>query len=817
MSVINSDSVRAGASGAVAAGYTIDQSVRFNKSDSPYMTKTFSGAGTSSRRGTLSFWWKNTIAATGGAGQHFFNAGGSGGDIIKYDKTDRQLQISLNNEASGKYITTMKFRDPSAWGHLIFAYDTDNVTAGNRLRIYWNGIEVTDFATETDMALNQDLKLGQAQAHGIGNLSASQHSDYQFDGYMAEFIWIDGLQLTPSSFGETDTSGNWVPVDPSSLTFGDNGFWLDFADSSHFGNDVSGEGNDFTDSGLAANDQVSDSPSDDAENDVGNFATWNPLKPGGLTFSEGNSKGGWSSADDLHVANFAFDPQDTDGFYWEIHLDVETDGDLFGIANVDGEDAQIDSAGFNAAEKMWWMEGTGGGYNDGAGSETHTTSGVTVATDNYVMIAVKGGEIWWGVNGVWNNSGDPSAGTGAIFSAVNTVTGVVPACQAGRTHGFQTLRTRPETWEGTLPTGYKPLATYSYPALAITDPSKYFQVDTFTGTGSELVRTLTDAEGGAVKPDLVWIKDRDTSVEHVLTDSARGATKELNSSSNSNETTVAQGLKSFDTSGYTLGTDGNYNTSSSLNVAWCWNTQGGAGSSNEDGTINTTTTSVGTTQGFSISTYTGTGSNATVGHGLGVTPEFMMVKERSPNSGSWYCYHKDLTTPADQHVLLNDTAGEATGATIWNNTAPTSSVFSVGTSAYINGSTDPYVAYVWAGVEGYSKFGGYEGNGATDGTFVWCGFRPRWVMVKSIDTSGTYDGWVIHDTARDTYNGADKDLAANKTWVEDYAISAVGMDILSNGFKLRHTAYVNAANTYIFAAFAEFPFGGEDVSQARAK
>jgi len=327
-----------------------------------------------------------------------------------------------------------------------------------------------------------------------------------------------------------------------------------------------------------------------------------------------------------------------------------------------------------------------------------------------------------------------------------------------------------------------------------------------------LVRTLTDAAGGAVQPDLVWIKDRDSAVEHVLTNSAEGATIESNSNDDTISETVAQGLKSFDASGYTLGTDASYNTSSSLQVAWCWVAASGAGSSNTDGALNTTTTTANTTSGFSVSTYTGTGAATTVGHGLAAVPDMMWVKQTDTGLSSWRVYHSGNTAaPETDRLGLDVLSATADDSAIWNDTAPTSSVMTIGNDLTVNGSGRAYALYCWAGVEGYSKFGSYTGTANADGPFIWCGFRPAWILTK---TSGASGAWNIHDFKREGYNVDNDHLEANATDAEN---TYDAIDILSNGFKLRNTGHPNTSADYIYAAFAEFPFGGDGVSQARAR
>jgi hypothetical protein len=289
----------------------------------------------------------------------------------------------------------------------------------------------------------------------------------------------------------------------------------------------------------------------------------------------------------------------------------------------------------------------------------------------------------------------------------------------------------------------------------------------------------------------------------------------MHSDSTAVETIDANGLKSFDSNGFGLGSGANgYNDNTETFVAWQWKAGTGAGSSNIAGSINTTTTTVNTTAGISVGTYTGTGSNATIGHGLGVVPEMIIVKERSDDVGSWHVYHgANTTAPETDYLLLDTTAATVDAATTWNDTAPTSTVFSIGTNDDVNGSTDTYVYYAFAEIEGFSKFSSYLGNGNTNGTVIYIGFKPSFVMIKK--TSGT-GSWVMYDSQRSPYNEIDDQLLANTTAAETTGSEEI--DFLSNGFKIRTTdSDVNTSSgNYIFAAFAEYPFGGTDVTPATA-
>jgi len=280
--------------------------------------------------------------------------------------------------------------------------------------------------------------------------------------------------------------------------------------------------------------------------------------------------------------------------------------------------------------------------------------------------------------------------------------------------------------------------------------------------------------------------------------------KQLESNTTTAETTETTGLTAFGTTGFTIGALAQMNTSAATYVGWQWK-GGGTAVSNTSGSI-TSTVSAGATQGFSVVTYTGNNTaGATIGHGLGVSPSMIIVKKRSAVS-DWPVYHSSLGATGE--LVLNSTTAFITITGVWNNTAPTSSVFSVGGgsasgSADVNTSGATFVAYCFAAVAGYSAFGSYTGNGSADGPFVFTGFRPRWVMIKNA-SDGTRS-WYVYDSSRNTYNVAGSYLLPNSSGAEG---STAAMDFLSNGFKIRESAtYANGSgNTIIYAAFAEVPF-----------
>jgi len=339
----------------------------------------------------------------------------------------------------------------------------------------------------------------------------------------------------------------------------------------------------------------------------------------------------------------------------------------------------------------------------------------------------------------------------------------------------------------------------------INKSSEYFNTVLYTGNGSTNAIT-----GVGFQPDWVWIKNRPDVREHQIYDSIRGVTKVIGSDRTSAEATVSNGLTAFGSDGFTVGSDANVNDSGDSHVSWNW-LASNTTASNTDGSI-TSTVSANTTSGFSVVSFTGTGANATVGHGLGSAPEMIILKNRD-SAENWIVGNTSLDWT--KYLALNLTDATTTASNIWQNTAPTSSVFSIGDSGKVNGSGNGMVAYCFAEKKGFSKFGSYTGNGSTDGTFVYTGFKPAWVMIKCT-SSGTTQ-WRMYDDKRDTYNPVYKELNANTSDAEN--ASTRYHDFLSNGFKMRDTNINTngSGSTYIFMAFAENPLVGTNNIPATAR
>jgi|2_EtaG_2_1085320.scaffolds.fasta_scaffold12744_3 hypothetical protein len=315
----------------------------------------------------------------------------------------------------------------------------------------------------------------------------------------------------------------------------------------------------------------------------------------------------------------------------------------------------------------------------------------------------------------------------------------------------------------------------------IDNPELYFQVKLYTGDGSTPSITLDGDED--MQPDVVWIKNRDATDSHCIFDAVRGATEVLHVDTSALEATDADTLTSFDSDGFALGADDKVNTNTENYVAWCWKESA--------------------TAGFDIVTATGTGSAHTIAHSLSAVPHLMISKEKSGSINDWRMYnHKNTSAPETDSIIINETSGTEDNATHWNDTAPTSSVFTVGTGSVTNRTDSTYVYYLWTEKQGFSKFGEYTGNGNADGTYVHLGFRPAFLILKRTD--GT-QGWLMWDNKRLGYNPDNNHLQPHDN---DAFGTADTLDLLSNGFKIRESgAGTNGSgNTYIYTAFAEVPF-----------
>ena len=785
-------------------GYTIDQSIRFNRADSAYLTRTPSSA-SNRRTFTLSFWWKmSTIPSTTSGGYR----------IIQADSTEFGWSDSNNNlyllDGSTLFQTSQVFRDPSAWQHIVLAVDTTDATAGNRIKLYINGSEVTDFASGPSVSQNFDFDINNTVAQNIGK----QGSNY-IGAYVAEFHSVDGTQLNATSFGETNsTTGQWVPVKYAG-SYGTNGFYLKGQDSSALGDDSSGNGNDFTSSGLAAADQMLDTP-------TANLPTFNPLSKGSGTLSDGNLQyvgvGSWT--------NVRLNLLLPETGKWAVRFKTVTSYQqiMVGVCAPDSATTYGDLDA-NGVAMLRYNTQDGNFVTRVGGSRIADTGPPAVAAQTYFQLLFDMDAGLMGVAADGATSGtfaDISTYSimdlnGASLSTARQIFALVYS-GSGASGAGAILDAGQSGWEPTV-TGFSALTLANLPDPTIADGSEYFHPQLYTGTGSSGLAITNVASAGDFKPDILWLSPRSNGDNKVFFDSVRGTTQRLKGNSSDAEDTDGTAQITFETDGFDLDTtDVNFNGSSRTYVAWQWKTTGGTTSSNTDGNI-TSTVSASPTSGVAVLTYSGNGSdNQTIGHGIGIAPKMIITKRRN-SSGNWTTYHDAVGI--NKVFYLNSTAAASSNTEQYRAT-PTSSVYTVGVGGDINNSSGTYVAFVFAEVDGFSKIGSYEGNGSTDGPFVYTGFKPRWVMIKRYDST---ESWPILDTARGSGNfgsaagtgGTDPTagndlnavLVANTSAAEeDNPTGSRRASYLSNGFQVRttNTAMNASGGDYLYLAFAECPF-----------
>ena len=902
------DPIRIGAAGAADTTYTVDRSLRINNDDSAYLSKTLSSDGNRTTM-TLSVWLKR-----GNFGEMMIL------DAYENDANRTRLMIDAGNRMqfvtrlSGndhQLITTGIQRDPSAWYHFVWAIDTTDSTASNRVKMYINGEQQTDFVSTSYPDQNEAMLINKDVLHTIGIGQDSAGLEVPFDGYLAEINFIDGFQYDPSYFGETNvTTGQWNPKEYTG-SYGSKGFCLNFSDNSGttattLGKDNSGNSNNFTPNNFSVADGIDgDSFADTPTN---NFCTLNPLVRSQSAQSLANGNLQRSGNARKCVGTFLLK---NNKYYFEVKVEDGNGNAAIGVtqADTDLRDRDNTEAAAYFPNGEYKIEGSG----QTSGFSTYGNGDIIgVAIDTTLSTP----KVWFAKNNTWQGTGDPSTTGYSLTTGKDYVFNIDHASSGSSTTATAFFGGHKGEFNYTPPTGFVAASSANLPDPTILLPNKHFDTTLYTGNNSsQEISTLN------FQPDWLWFKSRSSTSWHALFDSVRGRGQGLASNNSNSEYTssASNDLVSFDDDGFTLGSNQNWgsvNGSGNSIVTWAWNggdtdgktytvtvvsdsgnkyrfdgfgtsavtldlAEGGTyifdqsdssnsghplrfsttsdgthgsgseyttgvttsgtpgssgakttivvaasaptlyyycsvhsgmggqantnstlGSSNFDGTIQSTV-KANSTAGFSIITYTGNGSNSsTVGHGLGVTPDAVIIKRRD-GSGSWI--FESPHTYNGRGMYLNSTNGSNTAGPDTTSRSSTLVTFvdSGDTNRRVNINGETYVMYCFSNVASYSKIGSYTGNGNADGTFVFTGFRPAWIMVKRTDSS-PHD-WFIWDNKRPEFNVNNILIRPNTSGGEQTYTS---IDILSNGFKARSTDgdFNGSGGSIIYLAFAEAPF-----------
>ena len=849
--------------------YQIANSLRLNGT-SQALERSFSSTPSNADAKALSFW----IKRSGASGTNSAFGSTTNTKIVSASTgngaTGMSLEINTNNPtgysdqfhyylaSGGSNFLKAKWRDPSAWIHIVWIYNSDESTTTDRIKVYINGESntINDSNYWDNDGNNGYPSSGADTSFGL-NGNEMHIGRYVYDdagwwgGQMADFIMIDGT-ASISDFGETH-NGVWRPKDPSGLTFGNNGFWLKFTNTSSPGEDFSGNDNDFTTIGtIPADDFLLDTPTFNSSSNGGNFCTINPVFRGTETsdakygtVTEGNLKLSYTSTSDVYQCCTHKVPA-SGKWYWEYAI-IAGGGNSnfnpgFGIFDPNGEayasgdggnKGFVDSIVYNNGDNNVYKARSSTKAYDGSRGSNGDVMGVALDMDN--------GAIYFSKNGTWYSSGGPESGAsrtnaGATWTPASEFTaGAVPlACcgggsspqivanfgQEGTFGGTETAGGNSDTngygnFYSAVPSGYSAVCTGALSVAEEIDPAKtddnypqkLFGAKTYTGSGG--TQTIS---GVGFQPDFTWLKNRGAgSTDNVLMDSTRGEAATNDYYYLRANTTAAQDnttdFHNFASDGFILGGTGTYfNASGNTFASWNWRANGGTTSSNATGDI-TSTVQADPSGGFSIFTYTGSGTSGnTVAHGLSQAPTMTIIKQINSTNG-WNVWATGYNS-GDY-----DSFGELNSTGAWNanqgsngpfTAAPGATLLTLTAYGQVNGSSNTYVGYAFSDIEGYIKVGSYEGNGNANGSFVYTGFRPALIIYKNVEAS---QSWVLIDNARNTYNVSAKALGAEGTWAESDSTVTYGLDILSNGFKMRGTNNVsNGSYTYLYLAFAKNPF-----------
>ena len=832
-----SNQMRAGAAGAAGGGsgfYThqIANSCRFigsaNDDGTNYMYHT-QGTPTNADKCTISAWVKRSKL---GSRNLMFTGAGSGSYYSWYGFNPSNEFWHLQSGDQPRLESNAVYRDTGGWMHIVIANDSTQGTASNRNKVYINGVQYTDWGDYEDYSTqNSDIAVntnGTRLFVGSGGASAS-NSFYPFNGYIAEYVFIDGTQYAASDFGETK-NGAWIPKDPSGLTFGNNGSYLKFESSGDLGNDSSGNNNDFTVTGVAAHDQMLDTPTFGSEGSA-NFPAFSPLyytqstniTDGNLDFrSTGNIEGG--------LTNAVIPAGESTVYYFEAAVTPASGGHevYWGVNGLNIDMSGSSERGGRDEATCWaiLLQPSGYQYVQAGSFDGRSEVSLTISTGDIIGMVIDRANttIKWYINNslkvtstnliatgdlaVWSGKGGGTTDCGIILNAGQdgTFCGTKTAQGNSDSNGFGNYYYTPPTGTVGYCTGNLSAAGAD-PALEKQPVNNYFQAVAYTGTGAN-GRSLTTK----LKPVNFIGKNRTTGTStptrwFATTGNNFGTGTELyvqlDTDSYGYSSSTYQGVSNPQDNSITIGNVGYINVGSSSYVAYLHGVAGAAAVTDTSGDIDSLRFTD-ADAGISIMDYTGSGTNGnTVPHGLGVKPSLVIIKNSTitGNSAAWRVW-SDAFGDYNDYAVLNTSAVWQTSGGIFT-ADPTTTMLPLASGDTQNSSSNTYIAWVFANTAGMVKAGTYVGNGNVDGSFIYTGFKPAWVMVKNTTAS---EHWVVADNATNPTNVVSSILKTNNNNPEATG-STYYCDFLSNGFKPRTTwEGWNQTNTFVYLAFAEMPF-----------
>tara|TARA_B100001121_G_scaffold233026_1_gene206390 strand:- start:462 stop:2966 length:2505 start_codon:yes stop_codon:yes gene_type:complete len=824
------DPIRIGAAGA-STGYEIEKSLMLNDQRQTYLTFTPNQQG-DRRTYTISWWIKfNTAGWEPEDGEdHYFISARRGSNNPQTDINFKGNRLCFEGVTGGSYeysaATVRRFRDVGSWYHFVVQFDTNQGTAANRIKVYVNGQQETAF-TGNNTSLSYPSQ-GFQTAFGTNeaemNIGRTFYgaSNNNLDAQLAEMHYVDGQIKAPTEFGEYDDNNVWIPKEYGG-TYGssDVGFYLKFTDNSNttastMGKDYSGNSNNWTPYSFYTYDISADTPTN-------NFCTMN-INDKGESDQIKTQYGGRRvliNGNGFRAIRGTFGV--TSGkWYWEARLET-WEHSFIGITNTE-EDLGGTTRAAETANTAMIRQNNG---NIRTSGNTNVSYGSGQSDGSYLGFALDmdNGKFYISLNGTYFNSGNPANGTNAGKTGLNTTQGRIHPCAApydnkscyynfGADDTFNGAVSSQGNTDGNgngvfryaPPSGFLALCSKNLPDPTIPEGSKYFDVLLYSANnGSHQAKTISGLD---FSPDFVWCKNRSRNNRHALFDVVRGATKRMRSDGNESEVTDSDTLTSFNSDGFSIGADvGEYGVNAddgSNFVAWCWEA-GSSTVSDSSGSI-TVNRRTSATAGFSIISYSGNNtSGATIAHGLGTAPGMLVVKSRSQNRG-WNTLWNVNGSGAGptRYVQWQRDHSPVTNSSWWNNTAPSSSVITLGNDNDVNDSSQNYICYAWANVEGYQAVGRYIGNGNILGTFINTGFRPAWVFIRRLDSTGN---WILMDEARNPGNPVNERLRAesNNGTSGSYNVAY----FFSNGFQLQdqYDGSWNAdGGNFAYLAIARHPY-----------